>query len=231
MLIQNQSMDADIFWIGALGSIAIVSWFFYRFFTPRECREWARAGIVQAFVISFYAEMYGFPVTFYFLARFFGLDLRGTFWDGNLWVYLTGYPDAMLVSMTIGYLVAAFGVLLIVAGWREVYRAHAENRLATEGLYAFMRHPQYTGIFVVLLGEGVIHWPTVFSLAAIPVLILVYVLLACSEERRILAEFGESYREYQRRVPMFVPRTRKGLVHAIIASARQSGARPTIHEQ
>jgi hypothetical protein len=65
-----------------------------------------RAGIVQAFILAFYAEMYGFPVTIYLLARIFNLDVVGSFWDGNLWVYLTGAAEAMLVSMAIGYTIA-----------------------------------------------------------------------------------------------------------------------------
>lgn len=196
----------EIFWIGILGSAVLVSWFFYRYVAPREWREWARAGIVQAFIISFYAEMFGFPLMLYLLARFFGLDVRGGFWDGNLWVYLTGSAGAMYVSMAVGYSVAALGVLLIIVGWREVYRAHKEGRLATGGLYAFMRHPQYTGIFIVLFGEGVIHWPTIFSLAVIPMIVIAYVLLARREERQMLEEHGKAYREYRSRVPMFLPR-------------------------
>lgn len=198
-------MSTDIFWLGALGSAALASWFFYQYVVPNGWREWTRAGIIQAFVISFYAEMFGFPVTFYLLARVFGLDISGNFWDGNLWVYLTGVRDAMYVTMTVGYTITAFGVLLILAGWSEVYRAQKEGRLAVGGLYAFMRHPQYTGIFVALFGEGVVHWPTVFSLTVIPIIIIAYVFLARKEEWQMITEFGDKYREYQRRVPMFMP--------------------------
>ena len=90
-------MFTNMFWGGAVVSIVLASWFFYRFVAPKGWRQWTRVGIVQAFVIAFYAEMYGFPVTLYLLARIFGLDIRGNFWDGNLWIYLTGTPDAMLV--------------------------------------------------------------------------------------------------------------------------------------
>lgn len=59
-------MTAGTFWGAAAISIVIVSWFFYRAIVRRE---WARAGIVQAFIIAFYAEMYGFPLTLYALTR------------------------------------------------------------------------------------------------------------------------------------------------------------------
>ena len=94
----------------------------------------------------------------------------------------------------------------MIVGWRELYRAHKQARLATEGPYAFVRHPQYTGIFMVLFGEGVVHWPTVFSLTAFPIVVIAYVLLARKEERQMIEKFGDEYREYRRRVPMFLPR-------------------------
>lgn len=202
-------MNTGTFWGAAIISIVIVSWFFYRAVVPQSWKEWARAGMVQAFIIAFYAEMYGFPLTFYALTRLFGLDVSGTFWDGNLWIYLTGTQAAMLVSMIIGYAIAFFGIALVTTGWREVYRARRENRMTKEGPYVFVRHPQYTGIFLVMFGEGVVHWPTVFSLAAFPIVVIAYLLLARKEERQMLERFGEEYRDYQRRVPMFLPRRRE----------------------
>lgn len=59
---------------------------------------------------------------------------------------------------------------------------------------------------MVLFGEGVVHWPTVFSLAAFPVVVIAYVLLARREERQMIERFSDEYREYRRRVPMFLPR-------------------------
>lgn len=199
-------MTSTTFWGAAAISIVIVSWVFYRALAPKSWEEWTRAGVVQAFIIAFYAEMYGFPVTIYALTRWFGLDVSGTVWDGNLWIYLTGTEAAMLVSMAIGYAIAFLGIALVSAGWREVYRARKEHRLALQGPYRFVRHPQYTGFFLVMFGEGVVHWPTVFSLAAFPVVVAAYVLLARREEREMVRRFGNDYIGYQRRVPRFFPR-------------------------
>ena len=70
-----------------------------------------------------------------------------------------------------------------------------------EGPYAAVRHPQYTGIFLAVFGEGVMHWPTVFSLAAFPIIVGAYVLLAGKEERQMTDTYGDRYLEYQKRVP------------------------------
>ena len=185
--------------------VVIASWFFYRYLAPRTWREWASAGLVQAFIIALYAEMYGFPLTVYLMVRFFGLDRAHL--DVNLWSTLRDVgPLGMMLSMVAGYVLLFIGIGLFAQGSRELYRARKEKRLATDGLYALVRHPQYTGLFVRLFGEGIVHWPTVFSVALFPVIVLVYVLLARSEEKRVLAEFGDEYRAYQERVPMFLPR-------------------------
>jgi len=192
-------------WGLAVIVIVIVSWLLYRYLAPDDWKEWTRAGVLQAFIIAFYAEMYGFPLTIYFLARFFGLDLA---WNegGNLWVQLFGTPVAHIVAMVLGYAIVFAGATLVAEGWRTIHRVRREDRLATEGVYTKVRHPQYTGLFMIIFGEGIVHWPTIVSVAALPIIVGAYTLLARKEERQMLQKFGDEYRKYQRRVPMFIPR-------------------------
>ncbi|WP_407675131.1 methyltransferase family protein [Pelagerythrobacter marinus] len=98
---------------------------------------------------------------------------------------------------------------MFIHGWRAVYKARRESRLVTEGLYRFVRHPQYIGLFLALFGEGVVHWPTIFSVGLFPVIVLAYYFLARKEEGEMIRKFGEEYRRYMRRVPMLVPHPRR----------------------
>ena len=192
-------------WAMAVIAIVIASWLLYWYAAPRGWKEWVRAGAFQAFIIAFYAEMYGFPLTIYFLARFFGLDLA---WGegGNLWEHLFGTPIAHIAAMLLGIAIVLVGASLVVDGWRRIHRARREDRLVTDGVYARMRHPQYTGLFLIVFGEGIVHWPTIVSVLAFPIIVFAYTWLARKEERQLLEKFGDQYREYQRRVPMFIPR-------------------------
>lgn len=183
----------------------VVSWLMYRYLAPNNWKEWARAGVLQAFIIAFYAEMYGFPLTIYFLVRFFGLDLE---WGegGNLWTQLFGSPVARIVAMILGYGIVFIGASLVAEGWRRIHAARRENVLITDGIYAYMRHPQYTGLFLIVFGEGVVHWPTILSVLAFPIIVAAYTYLAKKEERQMLEQFSDEYRAYQQKVPMFISR-------------------------
>ena len=201
----NEQIAHSGAWALTLIMIVVASWLLYRYMAPRTWREWAGAGLVQAFIIALYAEMYGFPLTIYLIVRWFELDRK--YVSANLWSALFGVGETgMLISMLLGYALLFIGIGLFLQGWRELYRAHEQKRLATDGLYAVVRHPQYLGLFIALFGEGIVHWPTLFSVSLFPFIVLAYVLLARKEERRVVEQFGEQYRAYQRRVPMFIPR-------------------------
>jgi protein-S-isoprenylcysteine O-methyltransferase Ste14 len=97
------------------------------------------------------------------------------------------------------------GFILLSAAWKVLYDAQSRHTLATTGIYEHVRHPQYVGFIVIMLGF-LLQWPTLLTLLMFPVLVVMYVRLARMEEREALREFGDQYRAYMQRVPAFLPR-------------------------
>jgi protein-S-isoprenylcysteine O-methyltransferase Ste14 len=89
-----------------------------------------------------------------------------------------------------------------------LYKAQRAKELATTGPYAYVRHPQYGGFILIMLGF-LLQWPTLLTLAMFPVLAAMYTRLARREEREVLVEFGAAYASYARHTPAFLPRLRR----------------------
>ncbi len=194
------------YWQITILMVVIASWLLYRYVAPKGWKEWSRAGLVQAFIVALYAEMYGFPLTIYVLSGFFGVDIPWLHQSGHLWAALFGWGDlGAMVEMVVGYGFVFLGISVLIEGWREVYQAQREGRLATDRLYNVVRHPQYTGIFLAIFGQ-LVHWPTIPTLMLFPVIVWAYYRLAKREETEMVARFGKAYAEYRERVPMFFPR-------------------------
>jgi hypothetical protein len=76
--------------------------------------------------------------------------------------------------------------------------------VVTGGLYAVIRHPQYSGLAVLGLGT-LLFWPRFLALITYVIMLFLYAALARWEEERCLARFGDSYRQYQARTGRFLP--------------------------
>jgi protein-S-isoprenylcysteine O-methyltransferase Ste14 len=97
------------------------------------------------------------------------------------------------------------GFIMLSAAWNVLYQAQRRHRLAVEGLYARMRHPQYVAFILIMFGF-LLQWPTLLTLIMFPILVFMYVRLALSEEKDAEREFGDEYRRYAAVTPRFMPK-------------------------
>jgi protein-S-isoprenylcysteine O-methyltransferase Ste14 len=183
------------------------------FFHPKTKRDWRALGTFSAFVVALFTEMYGVPLTVYLLSswlgsNFLGLDLTHN--GGHLWAELTGWKgDPHLSPFHLAsYAFLIGGFWLIAAAWKRLFDAFRAERLATDGPYAFVRHPQYVGFMLIVIGF-LLQWPTIPTLLMFPVMVLVYRRLSIHEEREVEERFPLEWARYEARVPRFVPRLRR----------------------
>jgi len=185
-------------WIVAAFNVALFFFFTVSFLKPRGSQEWRSMGVVSAFLVALFAEMYGFPLTIYFLSGWLG-DAYPALQPfshklGHLWVVVFGGSTfAWALVMATSLVLMILGYVLLEKGWSQIHAAR--GKLVTDGLYAYVRHPQYTGLFLVISGF-LVQWPTFLTVLMTPVLIYAYVRLAITEEKRAEEEFGDVYREY-----------------------------------
>lgn len=97
------------------------------------------------------------------------------------------------------------GFYMMWKGWKLVHSGSGD--LVTSGLYGYVRHPQYTALFIVVTGMF-IQWPSIATVLMAPVLAVVYYRLSRREEKDMINHFGDKYKEYMTRTPMFLPAQR-----------------------
>lgn len=187
--------------------------FSFSFTRPKTSREWRSFGAFAAFIVALFTEMYGVPLTIFFLSgwmgsRFPGLDLYSHN-AGHLWETLLGWKgDPHFAPLHILSYVCIFGgFMMLSSAWDVLYKARKRHTLATTALYASLRHPQYVGFVLIMFGF-LLQWPTILTILMFPVLVFMYARLAVSEEKEMERDFGKHYREYKEKTPAFIPNIR-----------------------
>jgi protein-S-isoprenylcysteine O-methyltransferase Ste14 len=169
--------------------------FAFSFTRPRTSRDWRSFGAFSAFVVALFTEMYGFPLTVYLLSGWLGSRFPQT--DpfshdaGHLWHTLLGWkgdPHTDPLHL-LSFLFIGGGFWLLAAAWPILLRAQKEGLLATTGPYARVRHPQYVGFVLIMVGF-LLQWPTIPTLGMFPFLVWMYVRLARREENEAIERFG-----------------------------------------
>ena len=110
------------------------------------------------------------------------------------------------------FLIMASGVLLswtqvcLGSNFSPMLRIRDEQRLVTDGIYRFMRHPMYTAICLLSIGMFLVTANWLVGVSWILCTALVMIMRTPIEERILLETFGPDYQRYMRRVPRYFPR-------------------------
>lgn len=174
---------------------------FIVFLPFRDRVEWRSKGMLSAFILALFAEMFGVPLLI-FLLQPLGTDYR--LWDtiglGQIKTSVY-YLSKHWPTRAVGVWMTVIGMLLVFFGWMKI---HKSRGLVTGGIYRYIRHPQYTGIFLIITG-WMFRWINPTILVMYPILLILYYKLARREEKHVLKEYGEAYLNYKQSTPIFFP--------------------------
>lgn len=101
------------------------------------------------------------------------------------------------------------GVITILLGeglriWATGYLRKSET-LITTGPYALIRHPLYTGTFLIGLGFALMGRQMYIILIYVAAFIYFYLEKFKKEEKHLSDKFGAEFETYKRYVPAFIP--------------------------
>lgn len=125
--------------------------------------------------------------------------------------------DSSVRQFQAGVPIALLG--LIIRFWANGYVGHQKvnqteisrgdakvGRLITAGPYAYVRHPLYFGTFVIAMGIGVIVGQPLAIVLGAAALFIIYRRKTQEEEQVLANECGETFVNYKKAVPSWVPR-------------------------
>lgn len=98
----------------------------------------------------------------------------------------------------------AAGLVLVVRGHLAQSRHAPGSDLTTQGIYRWLRHPQYTGCMLIMLGVFAV-WPELINALLLFGFGGLYVVWAIAEDRALARAYGQAWLQYAQRTPAFVP--------------------------
>jgi protein-S-isoprenylcysteine O-methyltransferase Ste14 len=190
---------------------AIFIFFAFSFAKPQTNTDWRTLGAFSAFIVALFTEMYGFPLTIYFLSGWLTENYPGVDFfaheNGHLLHTFFGFEgnahfDPLHIASTA---VIIFGFFILSSAWNVLHQAQKTRTLAISGWYTRCRHPQYVAFILIMFGF-LLQWPTILTLVMFPILVVVYIQLANKEEQMVISEFGDEYLSYMSITPAWIPK-------------------------
>ncbi|MFC2017158.1 methyltransferase family protein [Chloroflexota bacterium] len=112
-----------------------------------------------------------------------------------------------IILLSLGWLVCLWTALSFLRNRGTPVPFNPPLKLIITGLYSHIRNPMLLGLFIFMLGLGVLFGSLSLIFIFTPLFVLVNVLyLKAIEEKEMEKKFGAEYVEYKKKVPMFIPK-------------------------
>jgi len=108
-------------------------------------------------------------------------------------------PIGMIFSIALGMIVFLLGTYVYFK-WEMFWQKTYKGQLVTNGIFQYIRHPHYTSLLIVGFGLALFF----YSLAALLIATIALPIMVWSivdEEKLLIKQYGEEYKEYMKNVP------------------------------
>ena len=172
-----------------------------------------RGSIIVFFIMAFEVMIMISPFAFFFYSVFNPVFKWLNQYAATKWLISFFLPHMILpptpflqTVRILGSVFFVIGALFFITCALQVYLGKIFKwGIANKGLYTYIRHPQYLSLGIWGIGMGIL-WPRFIVLASLSLMFILYYFLAKDEERRMLNQYGESYKQYMDNTGMFLPR-------------------------
>jgi protein-S-isoprenylcysteine O-methyltransferase Ste14 len=114
-------------------------------------------------------------------------------------------PINQYLSILIGIIIFLLGSIIYFKWelfWHEIYK----GQLVTDGIFQYIRHPHYTSLLIIGFGLAFFFY-SIFSLIIAFIAIPIMILSIFDEERILIKQYGEDYRDFMKKTPWrIIPR-------------------------
>jgi protein-S-isoprenylcysteine O-methyltransferase Ste14 len=109
------------------------------------------------------------------------------------------------VTMALGLAVRLWAVVTLGRSFSTFLGVHPGQTVVQHGPYRWVRHPSYTGLWLIVLGfgAGVGHWLSLAACAGVPLIGLIPRIRV--EEAELTRVLGDEYHAYRRRTYRLIP--------------------------
>jgi protein-S-isoprenylcysteine O-methyltransferase Ste14 len=180
------------------------------------------SAIVLYFIIGLEIMIMISPFAGFFYSVFNPFLLKVAKYPATKWLSAFFLPHMVVPPNGFLKFIRIMGSVLFVLGMAaflvcalQVYaNKFSRKGAALRGLYSVIRHPQYAGLGLAGIGLSIL-WPRFLVPVLWLVMLLLYYFLSRDEERRMLKQHPDTYREYMEETGMFLPkRIEKTLIPA-----------------
>lgn len=128
---------------------------------------------------------------------------------GNLWLPIPSFKSNL--SQNLSILLTALGLIVTIMArrklgknWSKSVTLKRDHTLITTGVYAYIRHPIYTGFLLMGLGT-VMYLQTLTSLILLVIVFFYFKFKMRQEEELLMREFKKDYAQYRLHTRLLIP--------------------------